>query len=81
MIGSYRKLWPQRASAGSITTQEELEKYIMIELNDELTHPRVRKSKQQKLELALERIGLSDLSESEKNGLAALYERLAADKK
>lgn len=80
MIGSYRKLWPQRASAENITTQAELEKYILIELNDELTHPRVRKSKQQKLELALERIGQSDLSESEKNGLAALYKNLADEK-
>ena len=81
MIGSYRKLWPQRASAENINTQEELEKYMMIELNDELTHPRVRKSKQQKLELALERIEQSDLSESEKTGLAALYRKLAVEKR
>lgn len=78
MIGSYRKLWPQRAAAETITTQEELEKYMMIELDDELTHPRVRKSRQQKLELALARIEQSDLSQSEKDGLAALYRKLAS---
>lgn len=78
MIGAYRKLWPQRAAAEAITTQEELEKYMLIELDDELTHPRVRKSRQQKLELALARIEGSDLSQTEKDGLAALYRKLAA---
>ena len=77
MIGSYRKLWPQRTAAEQITTQEELEKYILIELNDELTHPRVRKTRQQKLELALARIEQSDLTASEKNELAGLYKKLA----
>ncbi|MGB6407529.1 MAG: hypothetical protein WBF39_08630, partial [Planococcus donghaensis] len=62
MIELYQKLWPQRAATAQIRTQEELEKYMLIELNDELTHPRVRKSKQQKLELALIRISESDLS-------------------
>ncbi|TWT07767.1 hypothetical protein FQV26_08120 [Planococcus sp. CPCC 101016] len=78
MIGSYRKLWPQRTAAEQITTQEELEKYMLIELNDELTHPRVRKTRQQKLELALARIEQSDLTESEKEELAVLYRKLAA---
>ncbi|WP_142826336.1 hypothetical protein [Planococcus soli] len=78
MIESYRKLWSQRAAAEKIATQQDLEKYILIELNDELTHPRVRKSKEQKLELALLRIQGSDLSESEKSGLSALYKNLAA---
>lgn len=78
MIELYQKLWPQRAATAQIRTQEELEKYMLIELNDELTHPRVRKSKQQKLELALLRISESDLSDSEKTSLAALYKKLAS---
>ncbi|EGA88957.1 hypothetical protein GPDM_12651 [Planococcus donghaensis MPA1U2] len=78
MIELYQKLWPQRAATAQIRTQEELEKYMLIELNDELTHPRVRKSKQQKLELALIRISESDLSDSEKTSLAALYKKLAS---
>ncbi|ANU23161.1 hypothetical protein [Planococcus donghaensis] len=78
MIELYQKLWPQRAATAQIRTQEELEKYMLIELNDELTHPRVRKSKQQKLDLALLRISESDLSESEKTSLAALYKKLAS---
>lgn len=79
MIEAYRKLWPQRAAAEGITTQQELEKYMLIELDDELTHPRVRKSRQQKLELALARIEQSDLSQPEKDGLADLYRKLAAE--
>ncbi|ALS78583.1 hypothetical protein ACQKDD_12080 [Planococcus kocurii] len=77
MIESYRKLWPQRVAVQQITTQQELEKYVLIELNDELTHPRVRKTKQQKLALALERIEQSDLSDSEKSELITLYNKLA----
>ncbi|WP_298827687.1 hypothetical protein [uncultured Planococcus sp.] len=79
MIEAYRKLWPQRVAAEKIATQQELEKYILIELDDELTHPRVRKSRQQKLELALARIEQSDLSQTEKDGLAALYQKLAVE--
>ncbi|AQU79434.1 hypothetical protein [Planococcus faecalis] len=77
MIESYRKLWPQRVAVQQITTQQELEKYVLIELNDELTHPRVRKTKQQKLALASERIEQSDLSDSEKSELITLYNKLA----
>lgn len=78
MIESYRKLWPKRAATAQILTQKELESQILIELNDELTHPRVRKSKQQKLDLALLRISESDLSDTEKMGLISLYKKLAS---
>lgn len=78
MIGAYRKLWPNRAGTGLIDSQEELERRIRIELDDELTHPRVRKSKAEKLAFALERIRESDLSEEEKAGLSGLYEEIAS---
>lgn len=78
MIEAYRKLWPNRAGVETISNKEELEQKIRIELNDELTHPRVRKTKQQKLELALTRIEQSDLSAEEKNSLSALYKKIAA---
>lgn len=78
MIEAYQKLWPNRTGAGLINSQEELEKKILIELNDELTHPRVRKSKMEKLDLALERIRESDLAEEEKAGLSQLYREIAA---
>lgn len=78
MIDAYRKLWPNRAGVDAIGTEEELEQKIQIELNDELTHPRVRKTRQQKLELALTRIEQSELTVEEKNNLSALYKKIAA---
>jgi len=78
MIEAYRKLWPNRAGVETIHTEQQLEEHIQIELNDELTHPRVRKTRQQKLEMALDRIRQSELSEEEKNGLSSLYKKIAA---
>ncbi|KYG58800.1 hypothetical protein [Planococcus maritimus] len=78
MIEAYKRLWPDRQGIQRITTQEELEKSILVELNDELTHPRVRKSVEEKLALATERIGQSNLTEHEKNALLQLYKKLAA---
>lgn len=78
MIEAYRKLWKSRTGAESIETQEELEQKIQMELKDELTHPRVRKSKTEKLELALQRIEQSDLNEEQKFHLSSLYKKMAA---
>ncbi|MDN7241025.1 hypothetical protein QWY14_04445 [Planococcus sp. N028] len=78
MIQAFKKLWPQRAAVENISSMEELETYMRIELNDELTHPRVRKSKSEKLQLALDRIEQSDLSVEEKNEIAELYKKIAA---
>jgi hypothetical protein len=78
VIEAYRKLWPSRSGTGSIGSIEELEQKIQIELNDELTHPRVRKSRQEKLDMALQRIAESDLSTAEQTELAQLYKKIAA---
>ncbi|HSP22424.1 MAG TPA: hypothetical protein VLQ20_08840 [Planococcus sp. (in: firmicutes)] len=78
MIEAYRKLWPSRSGTSSIQSIKELEQKIQIELNDELTHPRVRKSRQEKLDLALQRIADSDLAIEEKADLAQLYKKIAA---
>lgn len=78
MIEAYKKLWQHRASVESIDSMEELEKQIRIELNDELTHPRVRKSKQEKLELALERIEVANITDEEKESLKSFYKKAAA---
>lgn len=77
-IEAYRKIWPKRMAAASIQTEEEMERYIAIELRDELTHPRVRKSKEQKFELALERIHSAPLKPEEKNDLIDVYKKIAA---
>ncbi|MDE0581583.1 hypothetical protein ON064_00780 [Planococcus sp. A6] len=78
MIEAYKRLWPDRKGVQRIMTQDELETSIRVELNDELTHPRVRKSVEEKLELAVERIGESALTEEEKMQLIQLYKKLAA---
>ncbi|MFP3356608.1 hypothetical protein [Planococcus citreus] len=78
MIEAYKRLWPHRQGVQRITTQDELETSIRVELNDELTHPRVRKSVEEKLELAVERIGESGLTKEEKTQLIQLYKKLAA---
>ncbi|TWT00977.1 hypothetical protein [Planomicrobium sp. CPCC 101079] len=78
MIEAFKKLWPNRTAVDKISSMEELEKYVRIELNDELTHPRVRKTKAEKLQLAMERIEQSDLADDEKTDLAELYKKIAA---
>ncbi|MGK7378165.1 hypothetical protein ACSFXN_10055 [Planococcus sp. 1R117A] len=78
MIEAYQKLWPNRNDVDAITSQEQLEQKILIELNDELTHPRVRKTKQEKLDIALTRIEQSFLTEEEKTALSMLYKKIAA---
>ncbi len=78
MIEAYKQLWPDRQSIQRITTQSEMEKSILVELRDELTHPRVRLSIQEKFELAVRRIEESNLSESDKQALVQLYKKLAA---
>lgn len=78
MIEAYKRLWPDRKAAQAIETQSELERSMLIELRDELTHPRVRKSVEGKLAFALQRIAESDLSERDKEALIQLYKKLAA---
>ncbi|MBU9674817.1 DUF4572 domain-containing protein [Planococcus sp. CP5-4] len=78
MIEAYKRLWPDRQGVQRIKTQDELEKSILVELNDELTHPRVRKSMNEKLELAIVRVEESALAEDEKIELIQLYKKLAA---
>lgn len=80
MIEAYQKLWPSRSGTSSIESIEELEQKIQIELNDELTHPRVRKTRQEKLDMALQRIADSDLALEEKAELTQLYKKIAAQK-
>lgn len=78
MIDAYRKLWKNRADASGIETEEQLEQKIRIELKDELTHPRIRKSVSEKLAFAAGRIEQSDLDEQQKICLLSLYKKIAA---
>ncbi|WP_203333302.1 hypothetical protein [Planococcus beigongshangi] len=77
-VEAFKKLWPERLAALSVESEEDMRKMIVVELNDELTHPRVRKTKQQKLELAVKRIEESELDDQEKEDLISFYRKVAA---
>ncbi len=77
LLESYRRLWPERSATSRVQTEEDMERLIIIELKDELTHPRVRKTKQQKLELAIQRINNTQLDELEKQELIDYYKEIA----
>jgi hypothetical protein len=70
LLEAYKALWNNRSlshSARPVT--ERLEEAIRVELKDELTHPRTRKSPWAKYFLAIKRISESPLKETEKLGL------------
>ena len=74
MIKAYQELFPFRQGAKSIETLDQLNEILRIELLDELTHPRVRKSPSEKLQLAFDRIEKSNLNLYEKENLKKVYE-------
>ena len=74
IIQAYQTLFPFRQSATTITSIEQLEQRIRIELLDELTHPRVRKTPSDKLQIAVDRIENSDISDILKEQLIQLYQ-------
>jgi hypothetical protein len=73
IIQAYQTLFPFRQASTSITTIEQLEGIIRMELLDELTHPRVRKTTVEKRRIAYERIENSSLSDNLKKELKKLY--------
>jgi len=73
IIQAYKTLYPFRQASTTITTFEQLEQSIRIELLDELTHPRVRKTPSDKLQIAVGRIENSDISAILKVQLIQLY--------
>lgn len=73
IIQAYQTLFPFRKAATTITTIEQLDRCIRIELLDELTHPRVRKTPTDKLQIAVDRIENSDISDMLKVQLIQLY--------
>jgi hypothetical protein len=67
LLESYKELWSNRSlSHPSRPEYQLLEEAIRIELKDELTHPRTRKSPSEKYFLAIKRICGSPLKETEK---------------
>jgi len=76
LIQAYRCLFNYRKSTETISNVEQLEARIKIELLDELTHPRVRKSMDEKLKIAYERIDNSTINKQEKLELKQIYDKV-----
>ncbi|MFU1718580.1 hypothetical protein [Bacillus velezensis] len=68
---AYQALWNNRTLPAS--TLEEAEKAIDLELLDQRTHPRLRKTPEEKFALAVQRIVDSQLQPIEKYELVELH--------
>lgn len=73
IIQAYKSLYRFRQASTTITTIEQLKQRIRIELLDEFTHPRVRKTPSEKLQIAVDRVEKSDISDIVKEQLIQLY--------
>ncbi|KIL47976.1 nucleoside/nucleotide kinase family protein [Jeotgalibacillus campisalis] len=73
LLEAYELLWNNRTLDRSLPAEESTVSAIKRELQDELTHPRVRVKPDQKFYQAVERIVYSSLSRDEKIGLIQLY--------
>ncbi|AOO61891.1 MULTISPECIES: hypothetical protein [Bacillus] len=71
IVKAYQALWNNRTLPAS--TLEEAEKAIDLELLDQRTHPRLRKSPEEKFALAVQRIVDSRLRPIEKYELVELH--------
>lgn len=74
LLSRYMDLWQNRTYDHSgESAAEELQEAVRRDLNDEWTHPRVRKGPSEKFAAAAKRIVFSNLSAEEKTALLAIY--------
>lgn len=73
LLEVYRKLWSNRQLEVSGDDMQTLLGAIKIELQDEMTHPRLRKNTEQKFFSAVKRISMSTLGNQEKMSLIDLH--------
>ncbi len=73
LLEAYRRFWKGRSSAERVSAAGELFRRISDDLDDRLTHPRLRKSREDKLRELEERIAGSSLTEEQKEILADAY--------
>ncbi|WP_273124809.1 hypothetical protein ACNRWW_11945 [Metabacillus sp. HB246100] len=73
LLKAYRTLWNNRMLPVEQSEYQTLEAAIKKELLDEMTHPRVRKSTEEKLELSIKRIEESSLPKETKEALCKLH--------
>ncbi|MDQ0859144.1 hypothetical protein [Bacillus sp. V2I10] len=73
LLEVYRKLWSNRQLEVSGDDMQTLLGAIKIELQDEMTHPRLRKNTEQKFFSAVKRISMARLGNQEKMTLIDLH--------
>lgn len=76
LLESYKNLWSDRTLPSELSADEILYQAIKRELLDELTHPRLRKSLNEKYYLAVERIVQSSLELAHKVELIKCYSQI-----
>ena len=76
LLESYKNLWSDRTLPSKLSAEETLHQAIKRELLDELTHPRLRKSLNEKYYLAVERIVQSPLELAHKVELIKRYTQI-----
>lgn len=79
LLWSYRQIWKNRMLVNDAASSEQvLKEAIKRELEDANSHPRVRKSIENKFLTATKRITESGLSNDDKVGLIQLHIEMAA---
>ncbi|MEB6547782.1 hypothetical protein MXL46_01510 [Heyndrickxia sporothermodurans] len=74
LLEAYLSIWNNRIdSDDTLSPKEKLHELIIMELHDEQTHPRTRKTKEMKFYLAIKRVANSSLTDSEKIALIRYY--------
>ncbi|QQZ11119.1 hypothetical protein [Heyndrickxia vini] len=74
LLENYLSIWNNRSyHFNTHTAKEKLKELIIIELQDEQTHPRTRKTKEIKFYFAIKRLLNSSLTDSEKVALIQYY--------
>ncbi|WP_433742662.1 hypothetical protein [Falsibacillus pallidus] len=74
LLSAYRGIWNNRLlENGEFSAEEILKEAIKRELLDENSHPRIRKTKEEKFYFAMKRVKDSNLITSQKYDLMALH--------
>ncbi|RDI43112.1 hypothetical protein [Falsibacillus pallidus] len=74
LLSAYRNIWNNRLlETGEFSAMEILEEAIKRELLDENSHPRIRKTKEEKFYFAMKRVKESNLTTIQKYDLMALH--------
>ncbi|MGM7722065.1 hypothetical protein [uncultured Metabacillus sp.] len=76
LLDAYRQLWVNRSMYVKKDDFETLWSSIVIELKDEMTHPRLRKTPEEKFHSAIKRIISSSLPDTYKVKLIELHSKV-----